>query len=97
MWRKILLILVPLIVLGIALTGAHLLVERLFILMILLLLMSYLVARLGTRGLRGNLRIPERHYQAGQAIPGRGNCRKYQFLAQTIPSTEDPNRREISG
>jgi uncharacterized protein (DUF58 family) len=100
MWRKILLILVPLIVLGIALTGAHLLVERLFILMILLLIMSYLVARLGTRGLRGNLRIPEKHYQAGQlfqveAIAENTSFWPKPFLQLKIQTGEKSRDRDI--
>ncbi len=64
--RIIFLILVPLIILAIALTGAHILVERLFILMVSVLLISYLFAFLGTKGLKGHLRKPDHHYQAGQ-------------------------------
>ena len=68
MVRKVLLVVVPLVILAIALTGAHLLVERLFILTAIVLLLSYLVARLGTRGLKGDLIIVGRHYQAGQSF-----------------------------
>ena len=44
--RKALIILVPLIILAIALAGTHILVERLFILIMSVLLLSYLYARL---------------------------------------------------
>jgi uncharacterized protein (DUF58 family) len=66
--RLIFLILVPLIILAIALTGAHILVERLFILMVLVLLFSYISARLNLSGLRGYLKNPGQHNQAGQSF-----------------------------
>ncbi len=68
MVRKVLLVMVPLVILAIALTGAHILVERLFILIAIVLLLSYLLTHLGTRGLKGSLKIPGKHYQAGQSF-----------------------------
>jgi uncharacterized protein (DUF58 family) len=67
--RKVILILVPLLVLAIALAGTHILVERLFILIALAILLSYLLACLGFQGLRGYLKDPVQHLPAGQPLP----------------------------
>jgi uncharacterized protein (DUF58 family) len=64
--RKVLLILVPLIVLGIALAGTHILVERLFILIAIILLLGYLYAFLSLWGLKGGFKQPDEHIQAAR-------------------------------
>ena len=66
--RIVLLVLVPIIFLAIALTGSHILVERFFILIVLVMLFSYLFARFGLRGLKGNLKNPGKNYLPGQAV-----------------------------
>jgi uncharacterized protein (DUF58 family) len=60
--------LAPLVVLVIALTGTHILVERLFILIILVLLSSFLFSRISLRGIRGELKSPGQHYLPGQTF-----------------------------
>ncbi|MDD5702865.1 MAG: DUF58 domain-containing protein [Dehalococcoidales bacterium] len=67
--RIALLILVPLFILGIALAGDHILVERLIILTGLLLLSGFLIASLGLWGLKGFIKIPLRHPRAGEIFP----------------------------
>jgi uncharacterized protein (DUF58 family) len=100
MKRKILLILIPLIVLAIALTGAHILVERLFILIVLVALVSYLFARLGVRGLKGNFKIPVQHYEAGQSFQieaGAENASLWYkpFLKLKILTEEESSQKDI--
>ncbi len=63
-----LLILIPLLVLGIALAGTHILVERLFILMVLVIFLSTIFALLGLRNLKGHFNNPGEHHQAGQSF-----------------------------
>lgn len=62
--RIVLLVLVPLIVLGIALAGTHILVERLFILMAIIILLSGLFAWISLFGLKGKLKNPSQHIEA---------------------------------
>jgi uncharacterized protein (DUF58 family) len=66
--RIVLLILAPLMVLAIALAGSHILVERLFILIALVMIASYLFARFSLRGLKGRLKNPGQHYLPGQSF-----------------------------
>jgi uncharacterized protein (DUF58 family) len=66
--RKILLVIVPLIILIVALTSEYLLLERLFILVMSLLVLSHLIARSGLWGLKGRLIQPSRYQQAGKAF-----------------------------
>jgi uncharacterized protein (DUF58 family) len=62
--RIVLLILVPLIVLGIALAGTHILVERLFILMAIIIIISGIFAWISLWGLKGKLKDPSHHIEA---------------------------------
>jgi uncharacterized protein (DUF58 family) len=66
--RIALIVLVPLIVLAIALTGTHILVERLFILIIAVLFSGYLFALFSLRGLKGQIKNPGQHYLPGQTL-----------------------------
>jgi uncharacterized protein (DUF58 family) len=66
--RLALLISIPLIILAIALTGTHILVERLFILIALIMLLSYIFARLGMWGLKGTLKFSDQHIQVNQDL-----------------------------
>lgn len=86
--RRVFLILAPLIILGIALAGAHILVERLFILMIILLLFSYLFARLGAKGLKGHLKTPGQHIQAGQPFQIEAVAENSSFLPKPFLKLE---------
>lgn len=100
MKRKILLILVPLIVLGIALTGSHILVERLFILIAIVLLVSFLFALLGTRGLKGRLNVSNQHNQAGQPFHIEVDVENVSlwpkpFLRLKISAGKKPSQRNI--
>ncbi|MBN1190751.1 MAG: DUF58 domain-containing protein [Dehalococcoidales bacterium] len=61
-------IVVPLVVLAIALTGSHILVERLFVFIILIILAGFLFSRLALRGIRGALKNPGQHYLPGQTF-----------------------------
>lgn len=67
--RIVILILVSLTVLAIALAGTHILVERLFILIMLAILLSYLLARLGIWQLKGHLKDLVQHSPAGRPLP----------------------------
>jgi uncharacterized protein (DUF58 family) len=64
--RLALLITVPLGVLAIALGGTHILLERLFILIAIVMLFGLLFAISGIWGLKGYLKTPGEHQQAGQ-------------------------------
>jgi uncharacterized protein (DUF58 family) len=64
--RIALLITVPLAILAIALAGTHILLERLFILIAILMLFGLVFALLGVWGLKGYLKNPGSHQQAGQ-------------------------------
>jgi uncharacterized protein (DUF58 family) len=66
--RIALLISVPLFVLGIALAGTHILVERLFILIMLVILAGFVYSRLALRGLKGQIKKPGQHYLPGQTF-----------------------------
>lgn len=66
--RIVFLIMVPLVVLAIALAGTHILVERLFIVIILAILLSYLLARLGVSQLKGRLKDLVEHSPAGRSL-----------------------------
>jgi uncharacterized protein (DUF58 family) len=62
------LILVPLAVLAIALTGTHILLERLFILIVLVILLCYGFTRFWLSGLKGRVNNPGEHYLPGQTF-----------------------------
>jgi uncharacterized protein (DUF58 family) len=66
--RLIFSIVISLLIFIVALTSQYLLLERLFILVAFLLLLSYLIARSGTWGLKGNLIQPVRYQQAGKSF-----------------------------
>jgi len=100
MWRKVLLILVPLVILAIALTGAHILVERLFILTMIVLVFSYLVAFLGTRGIKSHLKVPGQRYQAGKSFPIEATVENTSvwpkpFLKLKIKSAEKLSEKDV--
>jgi uncharacterized protein (DUF58 family) len=66
--RIIFLILVPLIILAVALTSDYLLLERLFILAVVVLFFSYLISFSGIWGIKGRLIQSSRYEQAGKAF-----------------------------
>lgn len=65
---RLIFLIVPLIIFAIALAGGHILVWRLFSLSLLVLLISYLWARLTIRGLYGQVKLPTGHSQAGESF-----------------------------
>jgi uncharacterized protein (DUF58 family) len=98
--RLLFIILIPLIVLGIALTGSHILVERLFILIALILLFSYLFAWLGMWGLKGQLKNSGRHNQTGkpfeiEAIVENKILLPKPFVKLRIKTDLQPNNESI--
>jgi uncharacterized protein (DUF58 family) len=66
--RIALIVFTLLVILGIALTGTHILVERLFILAALVVAFGYLWARMGLWGLKGQILDPAPKSQAGQPL-----------------------------
>ncbi len=62
------LLIIPLSILVLALTGGHVLVWRLFSLSVLVLLLSYLWSRLGIGGIEGQVKPPAKHCQVGESF-----------------------------
>ncbi|MBP1706909.1 MAG: hypothetical protein H6Q39_633, partial [Chloroflexi bacterium] len=82
--RIALLITVPLAILAIALGGTHILLERLFILIGCLMLFCLIFALLGLWGLKGHLKNPGSHQQAGQPFEVEAVTENRSFLPKTF-------------
>jgi uncharacterized protein (DUF58 family) len=65
---RVIVFIVPLAILVLALAGGHVLVWRLFSLSALLLLLSYVWARLGIHGIEGQINQPAKHCQVGDSF-----------------------------
>lgn len=63
---RVVLIIVPLVILALALSGGFVLVWRLFSLSLVVLLISYLWARLGIRGIEGEVKKSAEYCQVGE-------------------------------
>ena len=81
--RPILLI-VPLSILMLAVAGGHVLVWRLFSLSLVVLLLSYLWARLGSRGIEGQLEHLAKHCQAGESFDEEAVIRNASLLPKLL-------------
>ena len=74
----------PLAILAIALGGTHILLERLFILIGCLMLFCLIFALLGLWGLKGHLKNPGSHQQAGQPFEIEAVTENRNFLPKTF-------------
>jgi len=84
MARIIFTVLVALVILAIALTGAHILVERLFVLVALVILSSFLFARFAARGLKGEIKHPDTHHIAGRDIKVQASIKNHSIFPRAF-------------
>jgi uncharacterized protein (DUF58 family) len=75
---------VPIALLVLALIGGHVLVWRLFSLSVLVLLFSYLWARLGLRGIEGQVKNSCEHCQAGESFDEEAVIRNVSALPKLL-------------